>query len=51
MAAELPERIVTSLAFTGRGGGAVKQLAGFKKSHHPVLDAASAGGGVRRGLN
>ncbi len=42
MAAELPERIVTSLAFTGRGGGAVKQLAGFKKSHHSVPDAANA---------
>ncbi len=42
MAAELPERIVTSLAFTGRAGGAVKQLAGFKKSHHSVPDAANA---------
>jgi hypothetical protein len=32
----------TGILFTGRGGGAVKQLAGFKKSHHSVPDAANA---------
>lgn len=42
MSAEIPARVVTSLAFVGRGGGLVKQLAGFRKSHHSVPDAANA---------
>lgn len=38
----LPSRIVTEIAFVGRGGGLVKALSGFKKSHHTVPDAANA---------
>ena len=40
--AELPSQIVTAISFIGRGGGAVKTLPGFKKSHHSVPDAANA---------
>lgn len=39
---ELPSRIVAAIGFVGRGGGMVKDLAGFKKGHHTVPDAANA---------
>src|ERR1051325_1982680 len=39
---ELPSRIVAGIGFVGRGGGWVKDLAGFKKGHHTVPDAANA---------
>ncbi len=42
MAEELPSRVVASIAFVGRSGGQVKALAGFKKGHHTVPDAANA---------
>lgn len=42
MTGPLPSRIIAEIAFLGRGGGAVKNLAGFKKSHHTVPDAANA---------
>ena len=38
----LPARVVTGIAFVGRGGGLVKALAGFKKGHHSLPDAANA---------
>ncbi len=41
MTAELPSRIVTEIAFLGRGGGAVKSLGGFRKSHHTLPDAVN----------
>jgi hypothetical protein len=34
--------IVQQIRFVGRGGGAVKALRGFKKSHHTVPDAVNA---------
>lgn len=42
MPAEIPARVVASLSFVGRGSGQVKQLSGFRKSHHAVPDAANA---------
>ncbi|WP_414663448.1 hypothetical protein [Horticoccus sp. 23ND18S-11] len=42
MADELPSRVVASIAFIGRSGGTVKTLAGFKKGHHTLPDAANA---------
>ncbi|MDP3072098.1 MAG: hypothetical protein Q8N18_17530 [Opitutaceae bacterium] len=42
MAEPLPSRVVASIAFVGRSAGAVKTLAGFKKGHHTVPDAANA---------
>ncbi len=42
MAETLPLRVVASIAFVGRAGGPVKALAGFKKGHHTVPDAANA---------
>lgn len=42
MSGELPSSIVAGITFVGRGGGAVKALRGFKKSHHTVPDAANA---------
>jgi hypothetical protein len=39
---ELPSRIVAGINFIGRGGGAVKDLAGFKKGHHTLPDASNA---------
>ncbi|MDO8541884.1 MAG: hypothetical protein Q7S40_15715 [Opitutaceae bacterium] len=42
MPAQVPSRIVAGISFVGRGGGAVKTLAGFKKGHHSVPDAANA---------
>ncbi|MBL9189185.1 MAG: hypothetical protein JNK23_17015 [Opitutaceae bacterium] len=42
MAEPLPSRVVASIAFVGRSGGQVKALAGFKKGHHTVPDAANA---------
>lgn len=40
--AGLPSRVVADISFVGRGGGAVKSLAGFRKGHHTVPDAANA---------
>jgi hypothetical protein len=42
MSAELPSRVIASIAFVGRAGGLVKGLGGFKKGHHSVPDAANA---------
>lgn len=42
MADELPPRVIASIAFVGRAGGQVKTLAGFKKGHHSLPDAANA---------
>jgi hypothetical protein len=39
---ELPSRVVAGISFVGRGGGAVKELDGFRKGHHTVPDAANA---------
>ena len=39
---DLPSKIVASIAFVGRTNGMVKGLAGFKKSHHTLPDAANA---------
>lgn len=39
---ELPSRVIASIAFVGRSGGQVKTLAGFKKGHHTLPDAANA---------
>lgn len=33
---------VSRISFVGRGGGAVKNLAGFRKQHHTVPDAVNA---------
>jgi hypothetical protein len=38
----LPSSIIASISFVGRGGGWVKELAGFKKGHHTLPDAANA---------
>ena len=38
----LPSRVVAGISFVGRGGGAVKDLGGFKKGHHSMPDAANA---------
>jgi len=42
MTDELPSRVIAGVAFVGRGGGLVKVLAGFRKGHHAVPDAANA---------
>jgi hypothetical protein len=42
MTDELPSRVIASIAFIGRSGGQVKTLAGFKKGHHTLPDAANA---------
>lgn len=42
MSAELPPRVIASIAFVGRSGGQVKALGGFKKGHHSLPDAANA---------
>lgn len=42
MSAEIPSKIIAGIHFVGRGGGQVKALAGFKKGHHTVPDAANA---------
>jgi hypothetical protein len=39
---ELPSRVIASIAFVGRSSGQVKALAGFKKRHHTLPDAANA---------
>lgn len=39
---ELPSRVIAGISFIGRGGGWVKDLAGFKKGHHTLPDAANA---------
>lgn len=39
---ELPSRVVAGISFVGRGGGAVKDLGGYKKGHHSLPDAANA---------
>ncbi len=39
---ELPSRVISSIAFVGRGGGHVKSLAGFRKGHHTLPDTANA---------
>jgi hypothetical protein len=38
----LPSSVIAEIGFIGRGGGGVKALAGFKKGHHSVPDAANA---------
>ncbi len=38
----LPTSVIASMSFVGRTSGAVKTLAGFKKGHHTVPDAANA---------
>ncbi len=40
--AENPRSFISEVSLVGRGGGAVKALAGFKKSHHTVPDAVNA---------
>jgi hypothetical protein len=42
MTGELPSSIIAGISFIGRGGGQVKALSGFRKSHHTVPDAANA---------
>jgi hypothetical protein len=42
MPRELPSSIIAAISFIGRGGGMVKALRGFKKTHHQVPDAANA---------
>lgn len=42
MTDELPSRVIASIAFVGRSGGAVKTLAGFRKGHHSLPDVANA---------
>lgn len=40
--AERPHSFVARISLVGRGEGAVKNLAGFKKQHHTVPDAVNA---------
>src|SRR6184192_4054860 len=40
--ADDPRTFISQVSLVGRGGGAVKALAGFKKSHHTVPDAVNA---------
>jgi len=40
--ADHPHKYVSRISLVGRGGGAVKNLAGFKKPHHTVPDAVNA---------
>lgn len=42
MSGELPTSVIASVAFIGRSGGLVKSLAGFRKGHHTLPDAANA---------
>ena len=42
MSEELPPRIIASIAFIGRSGGAVKALGGFRKGRHTLPDSANA---------
>ena len=42
MAQDLPSEIIAGISFTGRSGGVVKALSGFRKGHHSVPDAANA---------
>jgi hypothetical protein len=42
MSSPLPAQLVAGITFVGRGGGAVKALRGFSKSHHSVPDAVNA---------
>ena len=42
MASALPSQIIAGIGFTGRSGGVVKTLSGFKKGHHTVPDADEA---------
>ncbi len=42
MTDELPSSLIADISFIGRDGGLVKQLAGFRKGHHTVPDAANA---------
>jgi hypothetical protein len=42
MTGGIPSSIIAGLSFTGRSGGQVKALEGFKKGHHTVPDAANA---------
>ena len=42
MSGEIPSSIVAGLGFLGRGGGAVKSLAGFQKGRHTLPTAANA---------
>ena len=42
MTGDLPSSIISGISFIGRSGGTVKTLAGFKKGHHTVPDAANA---------
>jgi hypothetical protein len=42
MAAALPSEIIAGIGFTGRTGGTVKTLHGFRKGHHTVPDLANA---------
>jgi hypothetical protein len=42
MTGELPSSIIAGISFTGRAGGLVKALSGFRKGHHTVPDAANA---------
>ena len=39
---DLPSRVVAGISFVARAGGGVKELAGFKKGHHTLPDAANA---------
>jgi hypothetical protein len=42
MPGELPSSVIAEISFIGRGGGTVKMLRGFRKSHHTLPDAANA---------
>jgi hypothetical protein len=42
MTGALPSSIIAGISFSGRSGGPVKALGGFKKGHHTVPDAANA---------
>jgi len=42
MTGEPSSSIIAGISFTGRSGGQVKTLGGFKKGHHTVPDAANA---------
>lgn len=42
MTGALPSSVVAGISFIGRSGGQVKALAGFKKGHHTLPDAANA---------
>ncbi len=42
MTGPIPSAIIAGISFTGRTGGVVKLLAGFRKGHHTVPDAANA---------